>query len=115
MYINIASADILPPGGEHCVKLYSKFWSPFRPDLNVAYSIDNPFLSVVSFYSHLLSNTCAINELVPRFDKPLLSSTLTSCLCCLPGPTVSDKGGIYRGINRYKPPCYKQVSDTKNV
>ena len=25
------------------------------------------------------------------------------------------RGGIYRGINRYKPSCHKQVSDTQNV
>ena len=31
------------------------------------------------------------------------------------GPAVSDKGGIYHGINRYKLSRHKQVSDTQHV
>ena len=31
------------------------------------------------------------------------------------GRQFQTRDGIYRGINRYKPSCHKQVSDTQNV
>ena len=57
--------------------------------------------------------------LLDRFFKEylLFLNHIIQCstISCRQGQKFQTRGGIYHGLNRYKPSCYKQVSDTQNV
>ena len=61
---------------------------------------------------YILVNIVLSNGLLPEGTKPIPEPMLTNHQ---QGRQFQTRDGIYRGINRYKPSCHKQVSDTQNV
>ena len=61
------------------------------------------------------SNLSQESEWSFRSITPLLPMMSGDNLACELGRQFQTRGGIYHGLNRYKPSCHKQVSDTPNL